>query len=86
MNLKRGFVREDGMVYLRSKKGVQIWGIKEDWERIEKNRIEYMNKRRTMYRAMPSELKYKIGYYNPETKLYFIRKSVNLSPLWGTKQ
>lgn len=85
MNLKRGFVREDGMVYLRTKKGVQIWGTKADWERMEKTRIEYMEKRRIMYRALPSELKYKIGQYNPETKLYFIRKSGNLSPMWGTK-
>jgi len=83
--MKRGFVREDGMVYLRTKKGVQIWGTKTDWERMEKTRIEYMEKRRMMYHAMPPELKYKIGQYNPETKLYFIRKSGNLSPIWGTK-
>jgi hypothetical protein len=84
--MKRGTVREDGMVYLRKRKGKEIWGNQEEWIHIEKWRKEYMEKRRIQYRSLPAEKKYKIGEYNPEIGLYFIRKSGNLNPIWGTKE
>lgn len=84
--MKRGTVREDGMVYLRKRRGVEIWGSQEEWNHMEKWRREYMEKRRIQYRSLPANKKYKIGDYNPETGLYFIRKSGNLNPIWGTKE
>jgi hypothetical protein len=86
MKLKRGTIGEDGRVYLRKKKGQEIWGTKEDFERMEKWRMQYMEKRRAFYRALPEDKKYKIGQQNPETGLYFIRTSGNLNPIWGTKE
>lgn len=83
--MKRGFVRDDGMVFLRRKKGAIIWGTKESWEKLEKNRLEYMKKRYAHYKSLPENQKFKIGDYNHETGLYFIRKSGNLNPIWGTK-
>jgi hypothetical protein len=84
--MKRGTVREDGMVYLRKRRGKEIWGTQEEWNHIEKWRKDYMEKRRSQYRSLPENKKYKIGQYNPENGLYFIRKSGNLSPIWGTKE
>ncbi len=82
----RGYVREDGMVYLRKKEGKEIWGTKERFEKMEKNRLEYMEKKRLEYNQIPVEKRIKIGTYNPETGLYFIRIGGNLAPIWGTKE
>lgn len=84
--MKRGTVREDGMVYLRKRRGKEIWGSKEEWNHMEKWRKDYMEKRRALYRSLPADKKYKIGDYNPTTGLYFIRKSGNLNGIWGTKE
>lgn len=81
--MKRGTVREDGMILLRTKKGVQIWGNQEQWNNAEKWRLNYMEKRRNMYRN--SEVKkWKIGELNPENGKYYIRNSGNYTPIWGT--
>lgn len=81
--MKRGTVREDGMILLRTKKGVQIWGNQEQWNNAEKWRLNYMEKRRNMYRN--SEVKkWKIGDLNPENGKYYIRNSGNYTPIWGT--
>ena len=81
--MKRGTVREDGMVLLRTKKGVAIWGTKEQWDNMEKWRINYMEKRRNMYRQ-PQNKKWKIGEYNPDNGKYYLRNSGNYTPMWGT--
>ena len=82
--MKRGTIREDGMVLLRTKKGQQIWGTQHQWEKAEAWRINYMNKRRSIYRNISPEKKWKIGDYNPEIGKYYIRNSGNYTPIWGT--
>jgi len=84
--MKRGTVREDGMIYIRKNRDKEIWGTKQEFERTEKWRKEYMEKRRNMDRSLPENKKYKIGQYNPENGLYFIRKSGSLTAIWGTEE
>jgi len=84
--MKRGTVREDGMIYIRKNRDKEIWGTKQEFERTQKWRKEYMEKRRNMDRSLPENKKYKIGQYNPENGLYFIRKSGNLTAIWGTEE
>lgn len=81
--MKRGTIREDGMVLLRTKKGQMIWGTKEQWDRLEQWRVNYMNKRRSIYRKLENK-KWKIGEYNPENQKYYVRNSGNYTPIWGT--
>jgi hypothetical protein len=83
--LKRGAVRADGMVLIRRKKGVEIWGSKEQFDALKLAHQKYMERRRAEYRKIPKEKKWNIGDYNPQNGLYFIRTSGNLNYIWGTK-
>jgi len=83
--LKRGAVRADGMVLVRRKNGVEIWGTKEQLDTLKLTNQKYMEKRRTEYRKISKEKKWNIGDYNPQNGLYFIRRSGNLNCIWGTK-
>lgn len=84
--MKRGTVREDGMVYLRKVRGKEVWGTAEQFANLEKWRKNYMEKRRNDFRLLPIEKRFKIGDYNPENGKYFIRLSGNLTPMWGTPE
>jgi hypothetical protein len=83
--LKRGAVRADGMVLVRRKNGVEIWGTKEQLDTLKLTNQKYMEQRRTEYRKISKEKKWNIGDYNPQNGLYFIRRSGNLNCIWGTK-
>lgn len=79
---KRGTVREDGKIFIKMIKGKEFWGSQEQWDNNEKWRKEYMEKQRNHYRTV--ERKYKIGEYNPENGLYFMRLCGNYKPIWAT--
>jgi len=78
---KRGYQREDGLVLIRRKHGQEIYGTIQELEDMRQKHREYMAKLRIINK---DQKKWKIGEFNPENNLYFIRKSGNLKPMWGT--
>lgn len=80
--LKRGHVREDGMVLLRRRHGQDFYVTKERYESYLKSYKKHIDKRRQSYREV--ERKWKIGEINPETGLYFIRNNGAYRPIFGT--
>lgn len=82
--LKRGHVREDGMVLLRRKGDKEQYVSKECYDRCLEYYKNYRAKRRESYRA--TERKWKIGEFNPENNLYFIRNNGAYRPIFGTME
>jgi hypothetical protein len=79
---KRGTVREDGLVYIRKRNGKEIWGSPEQWENSKQWHLKYNDKCMNLHRK--KNKKWKIGEYNPENEMYFIRSSGNYNNIWGT--
>jgi len=82
--LKRGHVREDGMILLRRKGDKEHYVSKECYDRCIEYYRNYRAKRRESYRA--SEKKWKIGELNPDNGLYFIRNNGAYRPIFGTME
>ncbi len=81
--IKRGTVREDGLVFLRRSRGKEKWGTVEQY----KNLVDVQHKATTKKRiAYKSAIKFKIGEQDSETGLYFIRTLGNYKPKFGTLQ
>jgi hypothetical protein len=79
--LKRGHVREDGMILLRRRAGVEVWGTVEQYRNLINTQYKATTKKRLNYN---NGTKFKIGYQDPDTGLYFIRVLGNYKPLFGT--
>jgi len=79
---KHGTVREDGKIYLRTRLGKQIWGTQEDWDNAQSWRRQYNLKKMLEHRS--KDKKWKIGEFNSENGLYYLRASGNYTPMWGT--
>ncbi len=81
---KRGTVREDGKIFLKIRKGEEVWVAKDVWENHISWRKKYNDIKRTEHRNKTK--KWKIGDPNLENGLYFIRYSGNYTPIWGTEK
>lgn len=79
--LKRGHVREDGMILLRRRAGVEVWGTVEQYRNLINTQYKATTQKRLNYNETK---KFKIGDKHPETGLYFIRVLGNYKPLFGT--
>jgi len=79
---KRGTVREDGLIYIRKKFGREVWGTQEQWEKLKEWSAKYNDACRNQHRN--KNKKWKIGEYNPDNGMYFLRCSGNYKPMWGT--
>ena len=82
--LKSGTVREDGKVLLKRYAGEEIWVTKERYESNKKSYKKHIQKRMMEYRA--NGKKWRIGEYNPENGLYFIRNNPAYRPIFGTME
>jgi hypothetical protein len=82
---KRGTVREDGLVYIRKSRNKEVWGTQEQFENLIKKSAAYIERKRNESRNSTNK-KWKLGEYNPDIGLYFIRKTCNQSIIWGTAE
>lgn len=88
-HIKRGTIREDGKFFWAYKKDKELWISKEQYERRENSRKEYVRKCRQRYNERQKakhlvERNY-IGKYDSSKNLYFLRVSTAGKEVWGTK-
>lgn len=79
--MKRGTVREDGKVLLRTHYGQQIWGTVEQYNRLVATQYRWVTERRLKSKL---DKQWRIGEQDPETGLYFIRTMGNYKLKFGT--
>lgn len=82
--MKRGTVREDGKVFARILYGKEIWLTKEQYEKREKSRKEYVRKCMKMYYSRRKSVR-KIGEYDHQKNLYFCGISSSGKEVWKKK-
>ncbi len=80
--LKRGAVREDGKILLKRYAGEEIWVTQEQYDNFIKSYKKHITKRMMDYRN--NGKRWKIGEYNAENGLYFIRNNGAYRPIFGT--
>jgi len=83
--MKRGTVREDGMIYFRLKKGKEEWLTKERYKEEIAKEKKYRLKCRQMYYAMRKEV-FSFGQYDEKRNLYYIGISSSGKPIWRNKK
>ena len=82
--MKRGTIREDGKVFARMQKGMQLWLTKEQYENREIKRKNYVRKCLELYKKLKKEPK-SIGDYDHRKNLYFIGISSSGKEVWRNK-
>ena len=82
--MKRGYVREDGMVYARMLDGKPLWLTKEQYERREESRKKYVKECFAMYKRRRQYIK-KIGEYDHRKNLYFVGVSSSGKEIWRSR-
>lgn len=82
--MKRGTVREDGKVFARYLYGKELWITKEQYEKREKTRKEYVKNCLLAYRKMCKEKK-SFGDCNHSKNLYFIGISSSGKEIWRSR-
>ena len=82
--IKRGTVREDGKIFARYRKGKELWISKEQYERREKSRKEYVKNCIESYKKRRKEIR-SFGEYDEKINLYFIGISSSGKEVWRNK-
>ncbi len=86
---KRGEAREDGKVFARMLDGKELWLTKEQYDRRERSRREYVRKCYDAYKrrqnAKTEDQRNYLGKYDVATNLYFIGVTSSGKERWGTK-
>lgn len=89
VHIKRGTAREDGKIFWGYKKNEELWITKEQYEKRENTRREYICKCRQRYyerqQAKHEVERNFIGKYDSARNLYFLRVSSSGKEIWGTK-
>lgn len=89
-HIKRGTIREDGKLFWSYKKNKELWISKDQYEKRENTRRQYVIKCRQRYyqRQNAKHLVERnfIGKYNFSKNLYFIKVSTSGKEVWGTKE
>lgn len=89
-HIRRGTVSEDGKVFWAYSKNKEIWISKEQYERRENSRREYVRKCREQYykRQLAKHEVFRnfIGKYDSSKNMYFIRISSSGKEVWGSKE
>ena len=83
--MKRGTIREDGKVFARILEGKEIWLTKEQYEKREKSRKEYIKRCMKSYYSRRKSVR-KIGEYDHNKNLYFCGVSSSGKEVWRKKQ
>ena len=83
--MKRGTIREDGKVFARILEGKEIWLTKEQYEKREKSRKEYIKRCMKSYYSRRKSVR-KIGEYDHNKNLYFCGVSCSGKEVWRKKQ
>jgi hypothetical protein len=82
--MKRGTTREDGKVFARILNGKELWLTKEQYEKREKSRKEYVKRCMKMYYSRRKSVR-KIGEYDYNKNLYFCGISSSGKEVWKKK-
>jgi len=82
--MKIGTIREDGKVFARMQRGVQLWLTKEQYENREIKRKIYVKKCLELYKKLKKEPR-SIGDYDHRKNLYFIGISSSGKEVWRSK-
>jgi hypothetical protein len=86
---KRGFVREDGLVFARMQDGKEVWVTADSYARRENTRRAYVKKAYDAYKrrqlAKPIEDRNYLGRYDPYRDKYFLGLSSSGKEIWGSK-
>jgi hypothetical protein len=80
--IKRGAVREDGMILLKRYAGEEIWVTREHYDKYIKSYKKHIAKRMMDYRN--NGKRWRVGEFNPENGLYFLRNNGAYRPIFGT--
>lgn len=88
--LKRGTMREDGMVFARMYRGKETWITPQQYEKREQTRRAYVRKCAANYkrRQLAKSIMDRnyLGRYDPYTDKYFLGITSAGKEMWGTKQ
>lgn len=80
-SMKRGYVREDGMVYARMLDGKPLWLTREQYDKREVARKKYVKECFAMYKRRRQCVR-KIGEYDHRRNLYFVGVSSSGKEVW----
>jgi hypothetical protein len=83
MRFKRGYVREDGMVFLHYYKGKERWVEKDELEKIKKQRRDYVAASKKARSSM-RKTKRTVGDKHPTEYLFFLGYNSLGSERWGS--
>lgn len=83
--MKRGTVREDGKVFAKYINGKEIWLAKEQYERREKKRKEYVRMCLKAYYSRRKSIR-RLGEYDHNKNLYFCGISSSGKEVWKQKK
>jgi hypothetical protein len=88
-HIKRGTIREDGKYFWGYKKEKEIWLTKEQYEKWDDTRKDYVRRCRNRYYERQAakhiiDRNY-IGKYDSSKNLYFLKISTAGKEIWGTK-
>ena len=82
--MKRGTIREDGKVFARMLEGKEIWITKEQYDKREATRKNYVKRCQEMYKKYRKEIR-SFGDYDHKRNLYFIGISSSGKEVWRSK-
>jgi len=82
--MKRGYIREDGMIFMRMLKGMPLWVTAEQYKNREDSRKRYVRKCMKMYKEIRTDIK-SFGEYDHRKNLYFIGISTSGKEVWRNK-
>lgn len=83
--INRGFVREDGKVFIRYLKGKEVWGTMESFQKRQQTARNYSNNSRRLAKKLIKD-PHKFGDYDFVRKLYYIGLSSSGKEVWRNKQ
>ena len=83
--MKRGTTREDGKVFSRISKGKEIWLTKEQYDKREISRKQYVRNCIKSYYSRRKSVR-KIGEFNHNKNLYFCGISTSGKEVWKNKK
>ena len=83
--MKRGTVREDGKVFARMLNGKELWITKQQYEKREKKRKEYVRRCIQAYYRRRKSIR-RIGEYDHQRNLYFCGVTSSGKEIWANKK
>ena len=83
MRFKRGYTRDDGMVFLGYFEGKERWVTKEKFEEVKKQRRDYVAASKKARMSL-NKLKYVVGDKHPTKYLFFLGYNSLGSERWGS--